>query len=125
MSRIISTMGLALLALTSLCGNAQLAPEPLSESTWGDQQEVTGKLVEARCYFAHGRRGQGAQDCGRELAYANLPLAIAKDDKSLLYLVEPQAMVVADINHRVHGLVRVSPNGQFAKVVTLSRVHIR
>ncbi len=70
------------------------APPPASAADEGDAVTLTGEVLDATCYLAHGRKGAGPghRRCAEEcINKKNLPIALVTDKEEVVLLVPDHA----------------------------------
>jgi hypothetical protein len=83
-------IGSFVIGIAIAAGMAFAGPSPVAASSDGEQTTITGEVLDAACYLAHGRKGAGPghRRCADEcINKKNLPIGLLMaDDKVVLLL---------------------------------------
>jgi len=102
--------GLACGGPSNIGGRALAFPEGRSST------EMSGQIVDARCYFNTGATGGDHQYCAFTSARAGLPLLFLSDDGGLAFVTNSPATLAPFVTARVSVRGARTPNGQLLRV---------
>jgi hypothetical protein len=98
-----------------LVGALQAGPPPLVWAADGEAATVTGEVLDAACYLAHGRKGAGPghRRCADEcINKKNFPIGLLTDDGTAYLLVPDHADEAPYEQLKKHAAEKVTVEGQ-------------